>query len=162
MRLPIFLSVLLLLAGCYTSQVAPDTVERANEHFARVESSGVPTTSEEEKQRLAHLFADRPEYVALVTRDEKGAALPRLRSSVPPRYPFGAYVSDTKALVKVAFVLSERGTVEEARVLEASDARFSTAAIDAVRAWTFSPGTQGGAPAKFLIVVPIQFDGRQK
>lgn len=162
MRIAILLTVPLFLVGCYTSQVAPDTVERANKGLSRVEKSGVSNASDEDKRRLSQLFADRSDYVVLVSRDEEGAALPRLRTSVPPRYPIGAYVTDTKALVKVAFVVSEHGAVEEARVYEASDSRFSAAAQDAVKAWTFYPGTHAGVPSKFLIVVPIQFDGRQK
>jgi TonB family protein len=153
----------MLAAGCaYTSQVAPDTVEKANAEIARSEQEKTPQMSDEEKQRLAHLFTDNPAYVALALGDDKDAKLPRQRSSVPPKYPFGLWVTDAKAIIKVAFVISESGAVEDARVYEASDSRFSEHAVAAVRAWTFYPGSKEGAPAKFLFVVPIQFDGRKK
>lgn len=163
MRLPLFVTLLLFLtAGCYTSQVAPDTVEKANRHLDEVERSGTPQTSKEEDDRLARLFADRPEYATLTGREDAATrVIPRLRTSVPPTYPLGAYVTNAKALVKVAFVISEDGHVEEARIYEASDDRFSAPALEAVRAWTFHPGQVEGRPAKFLFVVPVQFDGRR-
>lgn len=149
--------------GCaYTSQVAPDAVEKANAHLAKVEKEKTPQMSEEEKARLAHLFSDRPEYVALALGDDEGSVVPRLRTSVPPKYPIGLWVTDTKALIKVAFIISESGAVEDARIYEASDSRFSVHALDAVRAWTFYPGSRKGVAEKFLFVVPLQFDGRQK
>ena len=156
-------AICLFAAGCaYTSNVAPDTVEKANAGIARNEQESAPKFSDEEKARLSHLFANRPDYAALESRDDKSARLPRLKSSVPPKYPLGLWATDTKALIKVAFIVSENGSVEDARVYEASDARFSEHAIEAVRAWTFYPGVREGMPAKFLFIVPVQFDGRKK
>jgi TonB family protein len=165
MRIVVSIIAASLLSGCaYTSQVAPDTVEKANAHLDRVEKDRKPQWSEDEKKRLAGLFSDNPEYVALALHDdvEDSVTIPRLRTSVPPKYPFGLWVTDTKALVKVAFIISAAGLVEDARIYEASDARFSDAAIDSVRAWTFHPGTRNNVAAKFLFVVPVQFVGKKK
>jgi TonB family protein len=154
-----------LFSGCaYTSQVAPDTVEKANAHLDRLEKDKKPQLSEDEKKRLAELFSDNPEYFALALRDdsEGSITIPRLRTSVPPKYPFGLWVTDTKALVKVAFIISPSGSVEDARIYEASDARFSDAALESVMAWTFHPGTRNNVPAKFLFVAPVQFVGKKK
>ena len=159
MRIIVVIVLSFLMAGCYSSKVAPDTTERMNRHLAMLEKGVGPDASDEDKSRLAQLFFDRPEYAALATRNEAGGTLPRMRTSVPPKYPLGALLSNAKALVKVAFIVSETGAVEEARIFEASDSRFSTAAIEAVKAWTFYPGALGGSTTKFLFVVPLQFDG---
>jgi hypothetical protein len=119
MRIVVSIIAASLLSGCaYTSQVAPDTVEKANAHLDRVEKDRKPQWSEDEKKRLAGLFSDNPEYVALALHDdvEDSVTIPRLRTSVPPKYPFGLWVTDTKALVKVAFIISAAGLVEDARI----------------------------------------------
>ncbi len=150
----------LFLAACatYTGQVAPNIIETQNRHLTRQERGEIPGETDEEKRREALLFQDRPEYAALVYRNDEGATLPRLRVSVAPKYPIVAI----KALVKVAFIISETGDVEEARIFEASDDRFSSAALEAVRKWKFYGGTFDGKAAKFLFLVPIVFDGRTK
>ena len=150
-----------LLSGCYTSQVAVDTVEKANEHIAQQEKKSDVGVTDEMKAKLTHLFSDMPEYAKLAIRDDSAASLPRLRSSVPPKYPLIGYLANTKATVKVAFIISEGGKVEDARVYEASDDRFSESALKAVRKWKFYPGSFNGIAAKFMVVVPVQFDGRK-
>jgi TonB family protein len=152
----------LAVAGCYSSKVAPDYAERANAQLAQAEKGAVPGPSEEVLSRLTQLFADRPDYVAIAHRRDEGVTAPRLRTSIPPKYPLGAYLSNAKATVTVAVILSETGAVEDARIYEASDARFSDAALEAVKAWTFYPGSKGGVPMKFLIVVPLEFAGREE
>jgi TonB family protein len=161
MRIALISLGLLFVSGCYTSQVAPNTHERINEQITRVEDGKSPGTSDQEIARLALLFSDRPDYVALTLNSEEILVRPRLRTSITPKYPLSAYLRNAKAQVNVAIIISENGAVEEARVLESADTLFSNAAIEAVKQWTFEPGSRGGIPAKFLYVVPIRFDGRQ-
>jgi TonB family protein len=146
----------LLGSGCSTSQVAPDTTAHAKAPLAR-EEPGAPHGWDKKKTQLAQLFSDRPDYASLANRSAEGAVMPRVRTSLPP-----PYVDNTKGFVQIALVVSETGTVEDARIYEASDPRFASAALEAAKAWTFYPGTLFGASAKFLIVIPILFDGRQK
>jgi TonB family protein len=153
-----FLLVTSLFVGCVSSKVAPDVVQRSNESITRAESVAVPTTSEDERERLAILFADRPDIAALLTRDCDATRFPRMRISVPPRYPLRSYLAKSRALVKVAFVITEDGSVDEARIFEASDSRFIEPTLAAVRAWKFYPGTCEGKPAKFLWMVPVRFE----
>ena len=161
---PVYLSIVgSLVAGCATtSQLAPGLTQEVYPNLPHVEKTQRPPSTDQERDRLAQLFADKANYVALAFRDDTDATLPRLSTSLPPKYPFGLGFSDTKALVKVAVVVSEKGVVEETRLYEASDMRFADEALDVVRDWTFHPGTRNGAASKFLLIVPIHFDGRQK
>ena len=161
MRFLLLVLTTVILSGCYTSQVAPDVVDKANEHLDHLDSEPPTEFSVEERTRLSHLFSDSAEYAELVSRQYLAASLPRLRTATPPKYPLVGYIANTKATIKVAFVISETGNVEDARIYEASDDRFSASAREAVLKWTFYPGTINGTPAKFLFIVPVQFDGRQ-
>jgi TonB family protein len=163
MKALILASVGSLLAGCMaTSHVAGDRIESGNSYSASAHEPQKTQSSGDEKDRLARLFSDQPEYAALALRNDAAATKPTLRTSLPPNYPPGLKFSDTKALIKVAVVISESGSVAEARIYEASDPRFTYDALEAVRDWTFHPGARNGVPAKFLLIMPIHFDGRQK
>lgn len=148
-----------LLTGCVSSSVSPDYVGEANTSIKWAEASESPTTTAGDREKLAFLFADRPDYVALVTRDPNDTQLPQLRVMVPPKYPLSSILGKGKALVKVAFVISEDGSVEEVRIFESSDDRYSEPALDAVRAWKFYPGTRAGTPSKFIWIAPVRFAG---
>lgn len=160
MRIPALLALSSLLTGCatqsYTGTLAPDAVERANENFTRIESQRARVPERGSQSRLLRLFEDRLDYVALLyeTTDGKRLTAPRVKTMVPPAYPAGKM----DALVEVAFVVSETGSVEEARVYSTTDERFSAAAVTAVKAWTFHPSIRNGIPWKYLLVVPVKFE----
>lgn len=61
------------------------------------------------------------------------------------------------ALVRVVFVVDERGRVESPLVQEASDPAFERAALAAVKQWKFEPGKRKGEPVRFRMRVPITF-----
>jgi TonB family protein len=151
-------------SGCVISSVAPNTAENANRHLADLEKEprddrGVTADL---RQRLHQLFSDRPDFLAALARDDSKDGLPRVRSMVPPDYPLATAMASVRATVKVAFAVDEVGRVQEPRLLESPDSRFNRAAIEAVKKWTFFPGTVAGKPAVFIMVVPIQFDGLKK
>jgi TonB family protein len=162
----LFLSVLVCaVTGCASTR----PMEGGDAGKAAVSARGVAhgpipqsQSKEDERARLAELFSDRPQYVALALRNDSNDKLPRLRTSLPPKYPFGLMFTDTKALVRVALVISESGAVEAARIYESTDPRFSDEALDVARDWTFYSGTREGAASKFVMIMPVEFGGRQK
>jgi TonB family protein len=161
----LFLLILpLALSGCYTTSVAPDNAESANKHLAEIEKKprAQRGVTDDTQQRLAQLFADRAEYLTALSRDDSQSRLPRVRSMVPPEYPPAVYLANVQATVNVAFAVDEEGHVLDPRIYESPDSRFNEAAIAAVKKWSFFSGSVSGSPAKFVIVVPIQFDGIKK
>lgn len=165
----------LLASGCAYHSVAQSERGAARQErpqareLAKLEANALGTNfvsvvdpKSDEQTRLVQLFSDKAEYVTLVLQSDSELTLPKLRTWLYPRYPFGLGFTDTKALVEVAVVISKSGQVEEARVFETSDERFSYEALDAIRDWTFQPSVRRGVPAKVVMIVPIHFDGRQK
>jgi len=97
---------------------------------------------------MIRLWSDVPNYDVRLRRDKDYKKTPRLVSSISPPYP---EIPQTKATVLVAFVIDEKGAVEEARVLESSDSRFDLSATDAVRKWKFFPAEfDDGATKAFI------------
>lgn len=108
---------------------------------------------------MDQLFADSADYAAIRNRGKsRGAKLPRVRSLTPPAADH-VYL---KANVSVAFIVDEQGRVTDARILESSDSRLDKDSVAAVRKWTYFPGSIGGSPAKFLLVVPLQYAGLRR
>ncbi|MBP9912715.1 MAG: energy transducer TonB [Opitutaceae bacterium] len=108
------------------------------------------------KQKISQLWADTPEYVALLHDGKHSKVAPRLLASVAPAMPPDTPPGQT-ATVLVSLVIAENGRVEAARVVESSDAKFDQGALDAVLQWKFKPAEGEGGPVKSFSVVPIQF-----
>ena len=102
------------------------------------------------------LFADSTDYAEIMKRGMGGERrLPRVRSLVSPL----PEKPNLRAMVKVSFIVDEKGRVEDARIFESSDSRLDKASVDAVRQWSYYPGTISGKPAKFFFTVPFVFAG---
>lgn len=160
--LPATLS-LLLLTGCYTSEVSPTYAAEANKVFSEIEqNSKQHLATNDQTDRMARLWRDKPEYVAIVKNQTKAAKAPRLVSSVAPSYPLMPLLAKIKGQLIVSFIVDERGNVEAARILESSDARFDGPAIQSVLKWKFLPAENETGPIKAALGVPIVFDGLKK
>ena len=72
-------------------------------------------------------------------------------------YPEAARRDGVEGQVVVQFVVDEGGAVADPVVLRSPDARLSEAAVAAVRASRFRPGSFGGEPVRVRFAVPVTF-----
>ncbi|MBD3869580.1 MAG: TonB family protein [Acidobacteria bacterium] len=108
------------------------------------------------------LLLDRPEPPApgIYESWERDLVLPvRLASSADPEYPELGVVSRTGGMVILQAVVDETGRVVELEILRAPvpDVGFSQAALDAVAAWRYRPGTVNGRPVAVRMTVQVEF-----
>jgi protein TonB len=75
---------------------------------------------------------------------------------VPPVYPEIARSAGVQGIVILEAVISERGSVEQVRVLRASPL-LDAAAIDAVRRWRYTPTLLNGRPVEVLMTITVHF-----
>jgi protein TonB len=81
-----------------------------------------------------------------------------LIKSVPPDYPPEAYRSRRQGWVEVQFTINVDGSVSDAKVVNAEPARvFNTAALNAVRRWTFKPRMVNGKASTEQATRRIEF-----
>jgi TonB family protein len=63
-----------------------------------------------------------------------------------------------EATVVVSFVVGKDGRVEDARVVESSDSRFDSSAIDAILKFTWIPAEDStGSPEREMVNMPFHF-----
>jgi TonB family protein len=147
--------------GMVTVQVAAAAVATRNalkydnEHAA---ASSAPASADA-MEKVAKLWSDVPEYVAVIRGDTKYRKLPKLVSSVAPAQT-AATVSPPHGLVKVtvSFFVDTEGNVEAARVLDSNNSAFNIPAVSAVLQWKFKPAETDKGPAMAMIVVPFVFE----
>lgn len=156
-------SLALALAGCVTSDTPAEVTPLESYHAGRM-NEGIAALKKDPRlgghissgtsRKLERLYADKPEYLALKSRDKsQRQVLPRVRSVTPPASQYG----EGRGTVKVAFIVDEQGRVRDPRVFESSNSKFDEAALAAIRKWTFHPGAVAGSPAKFIFVMPFHF-----
>lgn len=76
----------------------------------------------------------------------------------PPEYPRRALESGTEGTVIVRANVSPSGSVLAARVQKSSgNASLDSAAVKAVRGWSFVPATRGGQNIESIVQVPVNF-----
>ena len=90
-------------------------------------------------------------------RVEGDVKAPRIVSRVAPRYPEAARRANVAGMVIIEVVIDERGNLVDARVLKPLPHGLAEAALDAVRQWTFEPGTLDGVPVKTVFNLTINF-----
>ena len=82
---------------------------------------------------------------------------PEAVSQVAPAYPAELRKAKVEGSVKLIFVLTEDGRVEDPRVENSSRPEFEKPALDAIRKWRFSPGMKDGKAVRTYIRVPMRF-----
>ncbi|MGI9321880.1 MAG: energy transducer TonB [Thiogranum sp.] len=86
-----------------------------------------------------------------------GAPIPLLR--IEPAYPRKAARNRKEGWVKVAFTITERGTVIDPQVLESRPRRlFNRSAVAAIRKWKFRPKVIDGTPVPTRATQVIEFN----
>ncbi|MCW5212397.1 energy transducer TonB [Desulfobulbus sp. TB] len=85
-------------------------------------------------------------------------AAPLYKTNPPPKYPRMARRRGLQGVVTIEAKVNSRGTVDELRLFSSSGHRvLDKAALRAVRAWRFSPGTVGGRTQSMWVKVPVRF-----
>jgi protein TonB len=82
---------------------------------------------------------------------------PEAVSQVAPSYPAELRKAKVEGSVKLIFVLTEDGRVEDPRVENSSRPEFEKPALEAIRKWRFSPGMKDGKAVRTYIRVPMRF-----
>ncbi len=90
------------------------------------------------------------------TPPEEGDVIPIVR--IQPQYPRQAALDGTEGYVKIEITITEDGSVEAPRVLEARPRRvFDQAARRAVLKWKFKPRVVDGKPVRRQAIQMIEF-----
>lgn len=155
----LLLVTIALLSGCTTqTRFHGNPMQSMNASLSAWETGHSGDTSLEETAQLRRIYADSPNFLALLDRPLTAQTkLPRVKWMGPPKYPLGPFLSEVEAQVSIAFVVDETGMVADTRVFQTSDERFYAAAKEAVGRWMFYPGSVDGRPAAFIFVVPVVF-----
>ena len=78
---------------------------------------------------------------------------------VPPIYPMRARRRGIEGWVKVRFIVTEEGRVEDIRVIASRPQKiFDRPVLRCVSDWRFTPGTVGGVPVKTWVETTVRFD----
>lgn len=84
----------------------------------------------------------------------------RVLRRVEPRYPSAFVAARKTAVVTVRCVIDRNGRIRDPEVIASSWAPFNEAVIDAVRQWTFAPGTMRGEPVDTWFELTVRFEVR--
>jgi TonB family protein len=153
--LPIAMAATMILSACYTSSLRTDAVQRTNSVLQDADQ-GISSSAELPQDQIVRLWRDKPDYVALANAPPPAKRM-RLISAFAPKYPYMLHFH-VEATVTVSFVVGKDGRVEDARVIESSDSRFDSSAIDAIFRFTWIPAEDStGAPAREMAHMPFHF-----
>jgi TonB family protein len=125
--------------------------EVANWRFAPARQNGQPIAA---PVSLPIVLSGRLSAPAAAGKITPPVALKRPRSD----YPMGMLWSHLRGDVTVDFIVDPKGAVQNASVKLSNNPDFEDAALDAVRHWTFKPGTRDGTPAAMPMEVSVIFD----
>lgn len=82
--------------------------------------------------------------------------LPEAIGKVPPKYPLVARKAGVDGTVLVQALVGRDGRVHDTRIVK-SIPMLDTAAVEAVRQWTFKPALAKGKPVAVWVAVPVRF-----
>jgi TonB family protein len=82
---------------------------------------------------------------------------PVIEKAFEPDYPKYAKQNNMEGTVMVRVTLSDRGKIEDARVVESSNNVFDEPALTAVRQFRFKPAYNRGEPVRSTVMVPVHF-----
>ena len=88
-----------------------------------------------------------------------GSSAPRIISRVKPRYTDAARQAKIEGVVVLACVVEVDGAVGPVRVARSLDAvsGLDDEAVNAAKAWRFTPATKDGAAVRMLVTVQLNF-----
>lgn len=90
---------------------------------------------------------------------ERGVVPPKVKGRVDARYTSDAMRAKLQGVVKMDVVVRADGTVGDARITESLDKTFGLddAALQAIKVWTFEPGTLDGRPVPVVVAIIMEF-----
>ena len=88
---------------------------------------------------------------------EDGVTPPRIRQQIGPKYTEEARNAHIRGTVVLAIEITPQGHAENIKVVKSLDPGLDRNAIEAVRQWTFEPGTRNGAPVRVGAQVEVSF-----
>lgn len=150
MRIAIYCSGLILLAGCSTS-----SYEQAYVQKAAVPISTGPFSPAENQHRAKIEEALGVKHSASPVAGSLQPA--QLTSMVRPRYPAVARAAGKEGSVTIAIIIGADGSVMDAKLVDATDPIFVEPAIKAVKQWKFRPAAIDGQPVNISTSVPVVF-----
>ncbi|MFN0067464.1 MAG: energy transducer TonB [Limisphaerales bacterium] len=74
-----------------------------------------------------------------------------------PAYPRELSKAKIDGRVVIAFVVTEDGRVEDARIENSTRPEFEAPALEAIRKWRFKPGQKEGQPVRTYVKQPLKF-----
>jgi len=131
-----------LLAGC---AVAPAQLVRIGGQTA------------EDPQSAATLIAERGN-IATAAQIRGADTPPRLVKSVAPTMPREAIYNGIVGAVTADATVDVDGRVSDVRILSSPNEILSTAVVEALRQWMFTPLTINGLPCKFVVRQTYSFN----
>ena len=84
----------------------------------------------------------------------------RVLRRVEPRYPTALVAARKNATVTVRCVIDRNGRIRDPEIITSSWAPFNQAVLEAVRQWTFAPGTMRGEPVDTWFELTVRFEVR--
>lgn len=86
-----------------------------------------------------------------------GVALPVAVRTVAPKYPERLICAGVEGSVWVRCWVDRNGEPQDIDAFNASEPDFASAAVDAVKQWSFAPGTRDGRILGMWVAIPFQF-----
>jgi TonB family protein len=90
-------------------------------------------------------------------RSGRDAKAPVALHRVDPVYPAEAMKDKMEGAVTLQATIDRTGRVRDVQVLKGLPDGLSEAAVDALRQWTFAPGTLNGQPVEVIYNVTLTF-----
>lgn len=87
----------------------------------------------------------------------RGVALPLAVRTVAPKYPERLICAGVEGSVWVRCWIDRTGAVQDIAAFNASEPAFAEAAVEAVKQWSFAPGSRDGRLLGMWVAIPIQF-----
>lgn len=85
-------------------------------------------------------------------------AMPQVISRRDPVYPYSARQKNLSGIVILKFLVTPEGNVEQVSVVQSNPPGvFDDAAIQAISAWRFKPGTLDGEAVSTWMTIPLRF-----
>lgn len=82
---------------------------------------------------------------------------PNPTKRVQPHYPADLKAARITGEAVISFVVDVDGSVKNARIEKATEPAFGEAALAAVSAWEFEPGSKNGTPVACQLSLPLKF-----
>ncbi|GAB5558850.1 MAG: hypothetical protein SynsKO_04970 [Synoicihabitans sp.] len=121
--------------------------------FKTTDSSAAPVTYE--TNRVLGLLRKKSKKIVNANVLD---SVPKALLTKMPTVPLAHRKATEKGTARVEFVVSRRGVVELAKVLEATAPEYGYAAIQAMSEWQFEPPRKDGKVVDTRLVVPVVFE----